>query len=89
MTQLGFIATHSPVNEPAYLLFLKSVPHNFYCLFALLLAAYAITAADAVWRLYCPVTGVLHVLVAHWGPSLLIVGAAFVILRKRALRKAP
>ena len=38
VTQLGYIAHHSPLQEPAYLQFLSSIPHNFYCLFGLFLA---------------------------------------------------
>lgn len=37
-TQLSLIAEHSPVDQPAYELFFSSIPHNFYCLFSLLLA---------------------------------------------------
>ena len=38
VTQLGYIATHSPLNTPPYLQFLSSLPYNYYCLFGLGLA---------------------------------------------------
>ncbi len=38
VTQLSHIAAHSPLEEPPYLQFLSSIPHNFYCLFGLYLA---------------------------------------------------
>lgn len=38
VTQLGYIATHSPLETAPYLQFLCSVPSNFYCLFALFIA---------------------------------------------------
>ncbi|MFP6876338.1 MAG: Na+/H+ antiporter NhaC family protein [Roseibacillus sp.] len=42
VTQLSYIASYSPIDQPAYLQFLASIPNNFYCLFALLLAFLAI-----------------------------------------------
>lgn len=38
VTQLAYIAKWSPLEEPAYLLFLRSLPYNFYCIFSLWLA---------------------------------------------------
>ena len=38
VTQLSYIAAHSPLQKPPYLQFLSSIPHNFYCLFGLYLA---------------------------------------------------
>ena len=38
VAQLAFIADYSPLQKPAYLLFVQSIPRNYYCLFALLLA---------------------------------------------------
>jgi Na+/H+ antiporter NhaC len=40
--QLGLIQAHSPIDSPPYLLFLQSIPRNYYCLFALLLAFLAV-----------------------------------------------
>lgn len=38
VTQLGYIAAHSPLDKPPYLQFLSSLPYNYYCLFGLALA---------------------------------------------------
>lgn len=38
VTQLSYISKWSPLEEPAYQLFLRSLPYNFYCIFSLWLA---------------------------------------------------
>lgn len=45
VTQLSLIASYSPLEQPAYLQFLASIPCNFYCLFALVLAFLALRRA--------------------------------------------
>ncbi len=38
VTQLAYIDSHSPLDEPPYLQFLSSLPYNYYCVFGLALA---------------------------------------------------
>lgn len=45
VTQLAYISDYSPLDQPAYLQFLHSIPRNYYCLFALWLAFLAIQRA--------------------------------------------
>ena len=48
VTQLRHIEKHSPLETPPYLQYLSSIPLNFYCLFALLVALLAIRTN---WRI--------------------------------------
>ena len=52
-----------------------------------LLAVAAVVAAESVWRLHCPYTSPVHLVLAHWLPYIVLAPAGGYLLARWARRR--